>query len=268
MLLDQIYNLLQIKYDCQINELTIADVRVGVFLTAVLLSDGSCGVASTDLSSNSNCYIKKRDFSEFSPSKIKGQKVQALFDRKPDKRIINSLKTAVINALSSRIISKTDFNILDYTDPIDLIDLSSRKTITMVGAFQSYIKKIGETDNKLYVLELNENALKKGQKQYYVPATEYPSILPQSDIVIITGLSLVNNTFDDLLSSISRGTQVIVTGPSSSMIPDLLFERKVDIVGSAKITDPDVLFRVVSEAGTGFHLFKYCAEKYCVVNGQ
>jgi uncharacterized protein (DUF4213/DUF364 family) len=266
MILDETYNLLRTKYKTDVNNLVISDVRIGVFLTAVLLSDGSAGVASTNIDAYSNCYIKERYFGSFSPSKIKDQKVIDLFDKSSNMKIIDTLKVAVLNALSSEFISEQNYKMIEETDPIDLIDLTPQKTISIVGAFQSYIKKIAVSKNKLYVLELNKNAFIDNQKQFYVPADKYSEILPVSDIIIITGLTLVNNTIDDLLATISPTAKVIVTGPSSSMIPDILFKNRVTIVGGTRITNSELLFKVVSEAGTGFHLFNYCAEKFCIVN--
>jgi uncharacterized protein (DUF4213/DUF364 family) len=266
MILEETYTLLRTKYKDQIENLTITDVRIGVLLSAVLLSDGSCGVSSTVLDTNSHCDRKSRDFGDFSPLKIKGQKVINLIETEKKSTFIDTLKIAVLNAISSKLLTTSDYRIIENSDPIDLIDLTSKKTITIVGGFQTYIQKISETNNKLYILELNENALSEEQKQFYVPASEYSKILPASDIVIITGLTLVNNTIDDLLSSIKPKTQVIVTGPSSSIIPDVLFKNRVNIIGATRITDSDLLFSIVSEAGAGFHLFRYCAKKISILN--
>ena len=246
--------------------LTISDVRIGVLLSAVLLSDGSCGVSSTVTDILSHCDKKSRDFGDFSPLKIVGQNMISLFETDKKSGLIDTLRTAVLNAISSKLISTSNYRIIENSDPIDIIDLNSKKTITVVGGFQTYINRISESNNKLYVLELNENALSEEHKQYYVPANEYAKVLPVSEIVIITGLTLVNNTIDGLLASISPHTQVIVTGPSSSIIPDVLFENKVNIIGATRITNPDLLFSIVGEAGAGFHLFKYCAQKISILN--
>jgi uncharacterized protein (DUF4213/DUF364 family) len=268
MILEQTYILLKTKYHNQIKDLTISDVRIGVFLSAVLLSDGSCGAASSFIDTPSFCEKKNRDFGDFSPLKIKGQNVTKLFETDKKSNLIDTLRITVLNAISSKLVTAPDYKIIENSDPIDLIDLSSDKTITVVGGFQTYIRRISETNNKLYVMELNENALSDEHKQYYVPADEYVRIIPSSDIVIITGLALVNNTIDGLLSSISPHTQVIVTGPSSSLIPDILFENNVNIIGATRITDPDLLFSIVGEAGAGYHLFKYCAQKICIMNDK
>ncbi|RPH30043.1 MAG: hypothetical protein EHM93_16385 [Bacteroidales bacterium] len=266
MILEETYSFLREKYKDLFENLTISDVRLGIHLTAVKLSDESYGAASTLSYNQLHCCKENRDFGDFTPNRIKGQRVFDLFSSTKKTDVIDTLKMAVINAISSRILQSNNYKIIENADPIDLLDLSSNKTITIVGAFPSYIRKIEVTQNNLYVLELNENAFIDGQKKYYVPASEYSRIIPISDIVIITGLTLVNNTIDGLLSSISPTTKTIVTGPSSSIIPDILFKNKVNMIGATRITDPELLFTVASEAGAGYHLFKYGAQKICILN--
>jgi uncharacterized protein (DUF4213/DUF364 family) len=264
MIIEQTYNLLKSRYRSKFEELIISDVKIGLYLTAVRLSDNSIGTSATLADDKPFCAKSNRDFGDFTPLKIRGQRVVDILETKKETSTISSLKTAVLNAISSKIISSGNYKIIENYDPIQLLDLNSRKTITIVGAFQSYIRKIAGTKNKLFVLELSENTLTPEQKKFFVPAGEYEKILPSSDIVIITGQTLVNGTIDDLLSVISPGAQVIVTGPSSGILPDILFENKVSIIGAIRITKPEILFDIVSEGGTGFHLFEYCAQKICI----
>lgn len=266
MILEETYNLLKLRHEDLIKNLTITDIRIGIYLTAVLLSDGSCGTASTVVDSNSNCAKEKRDFEDFTPARIKGLKVIDLLETKKNLNLLVTLKLAVLNAISSKSIYTSGYRIIENTDPIELIDLKPYKTITLVGAFQSYIRKIATTGNKLFVLELDEKTLTADQKQFYIPANEYQSVLAKSDIVIITGLTLANNTIDGLLASVRPHSQVIVTGPSGNLIPDILFENKVNIIGATRITNPAMLLGIAGEAGAGYHLFQYCAQKICIVN--
>lgn len=266
MIVDETYSLLRSKYKGLTESLIITDVRLGVYLSAVKLSDDSVGVASTQAGEQHFCTKVNRDFGDFTPLNILGQSVHDLFETSKTSAILDTLKVAVLNAVSAKMQHSSGYKIIEHTDPIDLIDFSQQRTITVVGGFQSYIQKIAATNNRLFVLEMNENALSEDQKQFYIPASDYNKIIPISDVVIITGLTLVNNTIDELLSCVSPGTQVIVTGPSSSIIPDVLFDNNVSIIGATRITDPDKLFSVVSQAGAGFHLFKYCAQKICILN--
>lgn len=266
MVLQETYDLFLTKYSKDFENITIEKLTIGLFLTAVKLSNGYCGVASSDFDTTINCCHKqKRDFGDFTPGNIRGQKVLDLF-RLDSSKILDSVKLAVLNAASAEIMDKSNYKIIVDKDPFDLIDLSGQKTICIVGAFQSYIKKISSTQHKLYVLELNENALAEDQKQYYVPSVNASKVLPFADIIIITGLTLLNNTLDGLLQHIPANKHVIVVGPTSGLIPDVLFKRNINIIGSTKITNAERMFTVVSEGGAGFHLFKYCAQKICILN--
>lgn len=246
--------------------LLIDDVRIGLFLTAVRLSDGSMGAASSLVDEHPFCTKNERDFGEFTPLNIKGKSIKELFESDKDSRLVSSLRTACVNAVSTRVLNSGRYQVIEDTDPIELVDLNGNRTITLVGAFQSYISKISGTGNKLNVLEFNENSLKPEHRKYFVPAAEYDKIIPLSDVVIITGQTLVNETIGGLLSVIKDDTQVIVTGPSGSMLPDILFGHGVSIIGAMKITRPGLVFDVVSQAGLGYHLFRYCAAKICILN--
>ena len=265
MIIEQTYRLLNEKYKSKLENLILSDIRIGLFLTAVRLSDNSYGTSATLTDDYPHCTKSKRDFGDFTPFKMRGKKVSDLFETRKESNIILTIKIAVLNAISSGIISSGNYKILENCDPIELLDLNSQKTITIVGAFHSYINKISETKSKLYVLELNPDALADDHKQFYIPAKDYKNIVPDSDIVIITGLTLVNQTIDGLLSAISNNTMVVVTGPSSSIIPDILFANKVNIIGASRITKPEILFDIVSETGTGYHLFEYCAQKISIL---
>jgi uncharacterized protein (DUF4213/DUF364 family) len=266
MVAHKTYEILKKTLQQKLNDLYIEDVVVGMHMTAVKLNDQSFGVASTIDTSEIFCPKKDRDYGEFTPTKIKGKKVTELFETTKQSNIISTLRIAALNAISSNIIANSNYIVHNNTDPYDLLDLSQPKTVTIVGAFQSYIKKFAKTHHKLFVLELNENALNEDQKEYFVPASDFQKVLPSSDIVIITGLTIVNNTIEGLLSSVQKNTKVIVTGPSSSMIPDVLFENNVNYIGAVRVTDGKKLFEVVGQGGHGYHLFYYCAEKICIVN--
>jgi uncharacterized protein len=265
MITGKTYNLLKSRYKNEFNALSISDVRIGIYITAVRLSDGSTGTSATLTENQPFCAKRNRDFGDFTPLRIRGQKVFDILESGKESDLILSLKMAVLNALSSRFITSANYRIVEDKDPFDLLDLKTGKTITVVGAFHSYIRKISETTNKLFVLEMNENALPGEYRRFFIPAYDFKRVIPASDVVIITGQTLVNRTIDELLEAITPGTEVIVTGPSGSIIPDILFENNVTIIGAVRITKPDLLFDVISEGGTGFHLFEYCAKKISIL---
>jgi uncharacterized protein (DUF4213/DUF364 family) len=268
MIIEQTVDLLKSRYGNILKKLVIEDVRIGPHLTAVRLSDNSTGTSATLADTYPFTPKSHRDYGDFTPLRIRGRKVTEILENTKKSFIVLSLKNAVLGAVSSGILSKGNYIIREECDPIQLLNFDRYQTITIVGAFQSYIRKISSTGNRLFVLELNEAALNEDQKKYYVPAGEFRNVLPASDIVIITGQTLVNGTIDELLSYINEGSKVIVTGPSVSIIPDVLFENKVSMIGAVRITKPEALFDIISEGGTGYHLFEYCAKKICILKGD
>lgn len=268
MIADQTYNLLKTRYYDRIENLTVDEVRIGLFMTAVRLSDGSSGVSSSCGYSYQSCANSDRDFGEFTPLKIRGRRAIDILESKKNIPTVACMRNAVLSAISSGIVSSGNYNIVENTDPIQLLDLDSPKKICIVGAFHSYIRKIAETKNSLRVLELSEDHFAPEHRHFFAAADDYKEILPESNVVIITGQTLVNNTIDDLLSVISEGTYVILSGPSSSLIPDVLFENKVSVIGSTRITKPELLLDLVSEGAGGYHLFEYCAQKICIMKDR
>jgi len=265
MIIGETYNLLSGKYGREFDDLVIKEVRVGLYLTGVRLSDNSCGVSATITDEGPLCSKADRDFGVFTPLNMAGKTVGELFNEKKESVLISILRSAVLNAFSSKLIYSGSYRIIEDCDPVQLLEFNTPKTVTIVGAFQSYIRKIAETGSKLNVLELTENALIEEHRKFFVPAGEYKKILPASDIIIITGQTLVNSTIDELLKVVPDNAQVIVSGPTVSIIPDVLFENKVTIIGAVRITHPGVMFNVVSQGGTGYHLFKYCARKTSIL---
>jgi uncharacterized protein (DUF4213/DUF364 family) len=265
MILEETCRFLLEEYGDQFGNLTIQDVRMGIHLAAVRLSDNSVGVAGTLKDESIFCRKQDRDFNDFTPNMIKGRKVVELFEVQKSSGIINTLRIAVLNAMSGTLADNGRYRVIWDKDPVELVDLQPGMTIAIVGAFQSYIQNLAETGNRLFVLELDENTLSDDQKQFYIPANKFQQVLPVSDVVIITGLTLVNNTIDRLLQAVSPHAQLVVTGPSGCMIPDILFRHKVNIIGGIRITDPELLFDIVGESGAAYHLFKYCARKICIL---
>jgi uncharacterized protein (DUF4213/DUF364 family) len=268
MILEETITYLNENYAEYIESLSITDVRIGIFMTAVKLSDGSVGVSGTMAPQTSAVHCKKenRDFGAFTPNQITGKKVTELLEAQKKNSLTDTLKVATLNAISSKILEFSNYKIITHADPIDLIDLNTPQTITIVGAFQSYIRKISSTKNRLFVLEFDEKLLDEKHRKYFMPASRYSKILPVSDTVIITGQTLVNNTLDELLKSTKPEANVIVTGPTSSFIPDVLFAANVKIMGATRPTHPELMLKLAGEGGTGYHMFKYCAEKICILN--
>ena len=49
------------------------------------------------------------------------------------------------------------------------------------------------------------------------------------------------------------GAQIVVVGPTVSMLPDAFFSRGITSLGGITVTKPDELLDILSEAGSGYH---------------
>lgn len=117
------------------------------------------------------------------------------------------------------------------------------RDVTLVGHF-SFVEQLRAQVRNLWVLELHP-------EEGDLPASEAPRVVPRSDVVAITGSTLVNHTLEDLLT-LARGRHVILLGPSTIFSP-VLFDYGVSTVCGAVVLDVEEVKRCVSE-GVDFRL--------------
>jgi uncharacterized protein (DUF4213/DUF364 family) len=84
-----------------------------------------------------------------------------------------------------------------------------------------------------------------------LPAGAAPEVIPEAEVVVITGMAFVNGTLEGLLRLSSPGTHVIVAGPSTPLSP-VLFDHGVRELCGSVVQDVEAVLRAV-EAGEGFH---------------
>lgn len=84
------------------------------------------------------------------------------------------------------------------------------------------------------------------------------------DLLVITGVTLINDTLPDLLAMAKPGARIVVTGPTASMLPDAFFKRGVTLLGGILATKPEELLQVIAEGGSGYHFFGKSAERLVI----
>jgi uncharacterized protein (DUF4213/DUF364 family) len=71
------------------------------------------------------------------------------------------------------------------------------------------------------------------------PEKENKEVLSRAPVVIITGSSLVNGTFGELMSYTKNPRLIIMYGASVGLIPDVFLEQEVDGIHSYRVSDPE-----------------------------
>ena len=95
---------------------------------------------------------------------------------------------------------------------------------------------------------------RKNPKAGDLPETEAETLIPQADLVAITGTALTNHTLDHLLDLCSPRAYVILLGDTAPLSP-VLFDWGVDAVSGTRVTNPELALRCVSQ-GANFRQIK------------
>ena len=148
-------------------------------------------------------------------------------------RVDAAVGLAAINSLLD-----PDPAVLQVGNALELIlRHGSGKKVTVVGHFP-FVERLREQVDELFVLELYP-------QQDDLPSDEAPQVIPQSDVVAITGTTLINHTLEGLLE-LARDKLVIVLGPTTPITP-VLFDHGVDYVCGSLVDDPEAAMCCVSE---------------------
>jgi uncharacterized protein (DUF4213/DUF364 family) len=121
-----------------------------------------------------------------------------------------------------------------------------RSRTVVVGHFP-FIPRVREAASQLWVLE-------KRPGQGDLPAEAASEIIPQADVVAITGTSLINHTFEGLMGLCRPDAFVLILGPTAPLSP-VLFDHGVDVISGTLVTDPATVLRYVSQ-GASFRQIK------------
>ncbi len=131
---------------------------------------------------------------------------------------------ATINALLPAELKFTrNLNGHDY-----LVACSKGKNLAMIGHFP-FINLLKPIAANLWTLELNP---KPGD----IPAALAPTYLPKADIVAITATTILNKTFDELISFCRPDATVVMLGPSTPLSP-VLFDLGVNVLSGTRVLD-------------------------------
>ncbi|MDZ4246334.1 MAG: DUF364 domain-containing protein [Dehalococcoidia bacterium] len=252
-------------------QLTIEDVRIGVFYTAVSLSDGHAGVAFTPRDMEDTVCCPRSAAKMPASGKLKGA---AAWDiaryALSDNSLKRSVGIAVLNALSARLFEEetvSGFKIYPGKDALEAIDIGRNDRVVLVGAFTPFIRKLKQEVDQLCIIDKHPQALKKDEMSMWRAPATAPEVLAQADIAIITGSSLVEGGLEDLLSYCKNAREIVLAGPTASVWPAPLFNRGVTVMGGITVDDAGNLLQVVSEGGSGY-FFNGPARKVAVIKNR
>jgi uncharacterized protein len=156
---------------------------------------------------------------------------------------------AALNALSQPLIDKNRLKKegVKFTDK-ELVNFTTKDDVVTVIGFGGVVRQFLDKCRELHVTEMRSKSMFEtiiigekieiGPKNIFIhPAEENKEILSKSDVVLITGSTLVNDTFYEVLRYCKNARIINIYGPSAQLPPDFLFQKGINHIRSMKITD-------------------------------
>ena len=122
-----------------------------------------------------------------------------------------------------------------------IIEHGRGRRVAIVGHFP-FVERVRQAASECWVVELDP---RPGD----LPAERAAEVLSQADVVALTGTSLINHTFDDLIRHCRSDAFVLLLGPSAPLTP-LLFEHGVNAVSGTVVTDSERVLRLLTQGAT------------------
>jgi len=258
--------LLKEKSPLPLSEIRVDDLVIGIFFTGLKLSRGGSGVAFTPIGDIPEAVCCPTSAARMPQAgNLDGKPLSEILNYSLDPNVLKSaIGVAAINALSQVIfesVNTYEHTTIQETDGFDLLDIQPGETVSLVGAFGPYIRRLRMMGNPFFILEKNPQTLRPDEMKWFRPESERRSPLPRSDVIILTGTAIVNHTIDHILSFATPGIRTAIIGPTASMVPDAFFKRGVQIMAGVRITRPDLMVKILKQGGSAYHLLKECSQK-------
>jgi len=212
------------------NDFPVKSVHTCVFWTAVISKH--CGLSSTFRDEGLPHSRGVRDVGNL----CRKAALELAEYARSENLLEASIGMATINSLidieESECIEKNAFEII--------LEKGEDKNVAVVGHFP-WIPKLKAKTKNLWVLE---QRLREGD----LPAREADRVLPQCDVVGITGTSFINHTLERLLHLCEKA-YVVLVGPTSPISP-VLFDHGIDAICGTKVVDVEKVIRSISQGAT------------------
>lgn len=244
---------------------------VGVFYTAVELSSGQVGVAFTPRGLTDTVCCPKSAAAALPAGTLAGRDAWELagYALAPS-ALRRSVGVAALNAISALAIERIGVpggRLVAGFDALDAAEVRPSDTVTMVGAFAPFIKKLKGKVGGLCVIDNHPEAFKPEELGMWRSPYQAADALAEADVVIISGSAMVEGELDTILRAAGNARRVVLAGPTASPWPPPFFESGIDVLGGIRVLDPARMLQIVAEGGSGYS-FGQAAEKVCILRDR
>ena len=218
----------------RVTGIKVSEVRIGLGYAAVALDKQCMGLAAVLRQEiGSHCSVVAK------AGKLSGMPAAELLGYLTNSR--NSVEMALGLATANAVLSTEAPQ--EESDALDLMKLSAKDHVAMVGLFKPLVSRIEQTGAKLSILEKNKaipNMLSFQSRG---------NILKTCTVAIITATSILNNTLETILNDLENPRWVSILGPSTPVCRDIFAGTPVTHLGGSVVLDRPKVMQIVSEGG-------------------
>ena len=253
-----------------LDNITVERAVIGLFFTGVKLSNGLAGACATPIKTipEAVCCPSSAMAMPF-PGKLHGRPALDLArEALGENGIRRAIGIAAMNALADtcwRHRPHPEAELRLGIDAFDATEIHQGDNVVVVGAFVPFLRELKRRHRPFLVLEQDPATLKADELPFFRPAEQAGTVVPQADVLLITGTTLINDTLEELLGLAKPTARVTMVGPTVSLLPDAFLRRGADILGTVRITAPDAFLEMLAEGGSGYHFLGRSAQKVVLV---
>ena len=257
----------------ELASLVVERAVVGLFFTGVKLSNGTAGACATPIKTipEAVCCPTSAMAMPF-PGKLRGRPAFDLAKEAfGNHGIRRATGIAAMNALADtcwRRRPHPEAELRLGIDAFDATDIRPGDNVVVIGAFVPFLRELKRRREPFLVLEQDAATLKAEEMPSFRPADQAPAVVPEADVLLITGTTLINDTLEGLLAAAKPAARVTMVGPTVSLLPDAFLRRGASILGTVRITEPDEFLETLAEGGSGYHFLGRSAQKVVLVRRQ
>jgi uncharacterized protein (DUF4213/DUF364 family) len=265
-ILDETLDVIGAILGADLDAIMVERVVVGLFFTGVKLGNGVAGACATPIKTipEAVCCPSSAMAMPF-PGKLRGRPaVELAREALCGHGIRRAVGIAAVNALAEscwQYRPHPEIELRPGVDAFDATEIHGGDEVVVVGAFVPFLKELKRRRQSFLVLEQDPATLKPDELPFFRPAAQAAEIVPQADVLLITGSTLVNATLEELLALARPDARVTIVGPTVGMLPDPFLARGADVLGCVRITEPDAFLDLLAEGGSGYHFFGRSAQK-------
>ena len=234
---------------------TIKDAVVGLSLMGVALDNGNIGISYV-LREQLPAGCSVFPYAQNLIGKPAIEIANWLLNGQDD--LQRGLGMAVITAASA----SQNLHDVDHSDLSFGIQVLPTDTVGMIGYIHPIAREFRMKAQKVIIFDKGLSEREPNSKEVFL-VQDQPKILPDCDIVILSGTTTVNHTIDELLPLCTKAREIIMVGASTPMFPDAFKDTKVTILAGAwwKKDKKDEIFKNISLASGISQLQEYSIKK-------